>query len=444
MRPPPGLPCVKNADGFDNCTIGQRCSSANKCEIVCEGSRCATWQDCSAGQGCVGLKCRFFNPPTGSPCSKTKECAVGHRCVNNVCDLRQSGTVCTKAEDCGFAQRCVRGLCQALDKQTSCASHSECGNGQRCIGSSKDAAQCVGFSSRGRTCSDSADCPIFFKCAFGKCARVLQHTHCANAKQCGNHMLCLHFKCVPDVSFRGLKRPWLHPCKVTKDCHDSRDCVGGMCVVVPRELSGCKKDKSCGNQQSCAANVCVPRYASGYVQHGGLCKHKDDCANGQVCLKQRCKDKPEGSPCKQTSECGLSQQCLGGGCISDGASCLSDVHCFTFQTCLSGRCTSVSLKSDCLAHSDCGNEQLCDLEGTPKRCKKAEPNLNEACSRDADCGLGMRCDETKRKCLWVSVGSLCQTDGFILQQGTGAIAGSPKPPPPCGNGQVLDCGDGGE
>ena len=140
--------------------------------------------------------------------------------------------------------------------------------------------------------------------------------------------------------------------------------------------------------------------------------------------------------CKKSEECGLAQQCLNSRCVADGATCTSDVHCFAFQTCLSGRCASIFPGSPCLAHSDCGNEQLCDLAGKQRQCQKASPGLNESCRQDSDCGTGMRCDGVKGKCVWVPVGTLCQTNGFILH-GTSAIAGLEKPPPPCGNGQVI-------
>ncbi|MBX3273028.1 MAG: exo-alpha-sialidase [Sandaracinaceae bacterium] len=164
---PPGLSCIRPADGRAYCAPG-RCvgvvcgdneacdPDTGECRDLCAGRTCPDGLECVRG-ACVETSCYVLGCPMGERCR-------GGACVPDPCrDVRCTGEgeycregrcvgVC--AELCPRGQACVDGAC------ADAPCEGACGAGQSCVEGSCRADECtpacgVGRVCRGGTCVDN-------------------------------------------------------------------------------------------------------------------------------------------------------------------------------------------------------------------------------------------------------------------------------------------------
>ena len=99
--------------------------------------------------------------------------------------------------------------------------------------------------------------------------------------------------------------------------------------------------------------------------------------------------------------------------MGEGTSCSSDAQCDNNLSCFSNTCRPVGSTDGehvCDGSADCGDTLRCDDDGL---CVERLA-LDEECSRDHECELGLTCygaDEEPRTC--VSAVSVCELDYYL-------------------------------
>ncbi|RMG18597.1 MAG: hypothetical protein D6729_06840 [Deltaproteobacteria bacterium] len=448
------------ADGGSGCASQAECTdpTAPICDTeqgICRA--CASDEECGQGQVCEADG-RCTDAPAA--CISDADCKSASA---PYCDTVTAECVaCLSNEHCaGFGQVCEAGSCVT---PTTCNDDAQCTDparprcdpaGGTCVACLEDtdcdvAARqtcdtathvCVDFV----PCQDDSDCdgdpggPVC-RVETGECVACLEDADCivGTGRVCDpSTFTCTGgTRCVTDAGCQGLPTGRCDDrLQLCVECLSSADCkpVGSTCDLAARR---CRPPVACTSDAECAATpetpVCDP--GTGYCVE---CVADGDCANPEaVCAGGVCDAGPPsggrpGSPCASYSDCeaasvhppdqfryfclepgdvGLPWQWYQGYCIG---LCDTDADCPAGSKCLGGGCwDQCDTDADCRAGYACTPlqaggvvEDLC-----APRCDPALA-AGIACTRDADCGMGV-CDPSAGHCTCSPVGGPCQGLGY--------------------------------
>ncbi|KRZ93904.1 Tenascin-X [Trichinella sp. T8] len=153
-------------------------------------------------------------------------------------------------------------------------------------------------------------------------------------------------------------------CSTHEECGEQTVCSGGSCVAA-HPGQKCSSQSECGPDSPCRYGRCWSPAASGDGSTGNQCNSSDQCEEHEICASGTCS-----SAVPSTTKCSGNEECPGGGCKFD--------YCW-FPDGAGG-----------------GN-------GTPENPE--QPNQNQRCSSQADCGANQICSDVHK--------NLC-TDGYSL------------------------------
>lgn len=346
--------------GATPCAEGQTCSSGRCVAVdVCEDECARGVARCAPG----GLQtCGDFDEDACNDWGPAVACPQGETCSNGACAARCSDECppgalrcaergfqqCGQYDDddcaewsavtpCAEGEACSNGVC-ALECDDECGEGSvRCsGNGvQRCGDNDEDVCQ---------EWLDAVPCPANQTCSGGVCTAFCIDECDQGATRCGDNgvQTCGDYdedRC----------REW----SVGVACPVGQVCSNGQCAVT------CV-DECAADQARCEGN--------GVQRCGDF--DVDDCLEWSA-----------------AAPCGEGRVCSGGVCEDVTVGCASDADCAEGQICLYERCLNAN---ECDADADCAANEICDL--LTRRCETQTPSLvGDACAVDADCGEGGVC-----------------------------------------------------
>lgn len=161
----------------------------------------------------------------------------------------------------------------------------------------------------------------------------------------------------------------------TQFCNFDETCVSGICLksrgAAPAPQQRCSIDYDCGASQTCAGGVCVT--------NSWRCTRNTQCNVNEACLGGSCQplyaSNPPGSGywCNVDSQCTVYEKC-------------KDYHCVR---CQAGECLNRGSLNPCWDDNQCLLAEVC----TTGLCQ-AKP-----CKTDNQCGYTEVCDPTSHVCV---------------------------------------------
>jgi len=355
--------------------------------------------------------------PVGQPCGIDEDCndpsltcfnwPSGY-CTTTLCD--QPGAFCIGASQCWTVATDLT-LC-AL----GCEANADCrtNEGYACkrlnaANGGMDAALCLptGTSPAGGTCKGPMDCASTATCLTdikgGYCAQLF----CSSTNPCPSGSACV---------MRNGTTVCLKTCAIDKDCavpsKDPRACV------AKKDLT--KKD----------VNVCLDSKIAAPI--GSACTNDLDCESGSCAIYAQGTCAAGGSPCMESSDCGVNGPCNKGADDTKGvcaSPCGISKSCAAKSACVPGSASSAAgvCRPNCMGPGDdasCGGVPglgcvYGDPIGTSGGAYVCAPQVSGAagakCMTSADCASSS-CMSNNQK-----------SDGFCL-----AKCGGTNPPCPFG------------
>lgn len=210
----------------------------------------------------------------------------------------------------------------------ACFVDEECAPSGFCAGAiGSSCGICTGVRELGSRCQRDAECPLASLCVNGTCVTTTQDADSDVGGPCGLYQQTLmesarYASCRPGLYCVGLgmERRCIEPLP-----------VGSSCTVGMGE---------CTSGAVCLSGTCVAQTVVGEV--GGSCDSQRLCAPERlVCVGGRCVVRPrEGESC-ETAPCDIELECVGGFCrrnLADGSTCSRDSACAS-GFCLDSICT---------------------------------------------------------------------------------------------------------
>jgi hypothetical protein len=271
--------------------------------------------------------------------------------------------------------------------------------------------------------------------------------HCgACGRACGEGAVCCDGDCFPGP----LCRPAAPACSDDTECPaDAPRCAAGRCAPCdPADQSGCAPDALCCPALG-AALACLPgNPTTGCEACGAACEpgaadrctdRTCRCGDGPECVDPRPFCHPTRAACVECLTAVDCENALGGAFCVDGSCrpCDGETHdgCGPQQLCCGDRCVASNPAARCGTCATgcaedaadrcldracaCGDGPACDTDARPfcadGRCA--------ACRDAADCGPGLRCDDT----------------GACAGCGPAAPCPSAGPQPVCEGGTCRPC-----
>ncbi len=188
---------------------------------------CQSTADCTGNLVCINGACGPVNLGiTADPnqcvavqCMTANDCCANPPCMNFACTaagMCMATTTCMTDMDCfGQTPHCNNGTC------VECVTSTDCGMNETCTNNT-----CSG------TCAADNECPIFYGCQMGACAKV----GCASDRECvlyddSEFAFCDQTKMPPACSVK---------CDNDSECGKLELCVNSGCVPA-----GCTTDEEC-------------------------------------------------------------------------------------------------------------------------------------------------------------------------------------------------------
>ena len=264
--------------------------------------------------------------------------------------------------------------CADCSPSKPCPNEAECCNGLCC----QVGWVCVGGQCQ---CDDDADCPAGQKCVNGTCcAGIVVDGQCITPcpPKCA---VCKDGLCYCDAAGTKPAKD-NNPANCDKECYDNNDCAKGDCcggsccsASAPKCLVS---TSNCGTSQNCVGGGSSTTYKC--VQ----CLTNNDCSGDTpYCVNNVCVQ------CKEDANCPGDQVCQNGKCVTPSqtctARCPNDTRC-----CEDGFCNEYGMCQECPADSNCiggcGNASCKCSGGTESTTGYCCPGGGSAPMKDACCG----------------------------------------------------------
>jgi hypothetical protein len=252
----------------DTDCAGGYCSAAEgEIGLCIPTGTCASDADCAAYGPGLGCDDRGICAPEEAPCpdgecgcESDDECGDGLICVASLCTSPDA--VCFYDLECGDGGLCLDNECHA-----SCADDAACPTGQTCSNGGLCLEPAVGSDG----CVFSEDCGTGtggFECINATC-----HAVCASAEECAEGETCQSGVC------RASTAPVRECGEGLAECATDMICHQGLCRLPCVASINCRDELSvCGDEGFCVSpDEVAPE-----------CTRGTDCADGQVCLSNRC------------------------------------------------------------------------------------------------------------------------------------------------------------
>lgn len=189
----------------------------------------------------------------------------------------------------------------------------------------------------------------------------------------------------PPVTDGGMRPP---------ECATRADCTEGKVCVPDHYCDNCTSSGQCRVNELCDAMTRLCHFRDGW---GNTCSTNEQCQAGSWCMQGLCKDRSEVSLCPSgmSSECPQGDRCntITTVCEED-LGCSENADCAMQEVCNVGshkcvpRCTTENQGTVCLGGEKCFMEHCVQ------------------CDKDADCGVGLKCDAAGR----CTTGDRCYSD----------------------------------
>jgi hypothetical protein len=442
-----------------HCADGVCCDTA--CPGICSACTSAkkgSGSDGVCGAIAVGTdpddECTALDAST---CGSTGTCDGA-----GACSLHPSGTVCgpPSCTSGTLETSLCNGIGSCIKSQTSCAPfvcadatscHSTCNDSTQCeSGAFCDAAahQCKSSSPNGTACQSGSQCKSGFctdaVCCDSACDGICQS--CTAATNGGTDGTCgfalagqdPHDTC-PDEGVASCKKDGAcdgagacrvyalgtacGPTQCVKNaqvgyaCNGSGACLAGSSVTCSPFAcaagacqTSCASDDDCDSASYCDSGACVARKSNGTA-----CTLKGECLTN-LCVDGVCCNAPCAGQCETCASTGAPGTCLpvegapvgGRPACESGSSTCEQKKCngVDRETCASFVGAEVVCQAAACEDGKERPETTCDGAGTcpskaPKPCSPyacGADACKTACTADADCAVGARCDVASGKC----------------------------------------------
>ncbi|MFO0675822.1 MAG: hypothetical protein U0169_04770 [Polyangiaceae bacterium] len=278
---------------------------------------------------------RFLDSPAGAP-----------RLVARFVTTRAVASACTSATDCG-TRHCADGFCCTSTCDAPCTTCSATPGTCRPVRGEDDTPDCTGT----RTCSATAECKV------------------RGGAACRLDTECVTGHCVDGVC-----------------CDSACDAPCSTCSSTP----GTCTERAAGDPGRSAA--CAPYVCSGSPRScASTCASDGECGPNSFCNRQgECKPRvPSGLSCNATLDCREAgcRVCATGFC-ADGICC---------DTACDGACDACSIVPGTCTPLPRGNPGFPTC--APAVCDGVATTCPTACTNDAECDDGSRCDRTRAACV---------------------------------------------
>jgi hypothetical protein len=349
----------QGASCFDGntCTVNDICDQVGACggDLALQGTGCDDGLFCTITDSCDAFG---VCSGTGDPCTGNAECL-------DVCDeaadacMSPAGTACGDPTDteCNAADTCDgAGTCQTNLATAGQAAPATCGDANDCTADVCDGAG--GCSNPnllvGTSCGDAADtectdpdicdgagsCVANDAAAGTTCGDALV-TECTAADTCDGAGSC-DANDVPAGSACGDA--------ASTECTLPDTCDGAGTCLDNHSTLGAPAPTTCGDANECTADLCNglggcanPAETAGTPcgdPTDTQCDGADTCDGAGSCSANFVAD---ATPCDDADECTLTDECIGGLCISSNNVDCDDGDLCTYDSCdsLTGDCSSV-------------------------------------------------------------------------------------------------------
>ena len=333
-----GLKC----DDQNACTMAEHCQDGvctGGIQVNCNDGNLCTDDACDQEAGCG-------HTANSAPCGDGNSCTTGDICSDGTCVGLGSlncndGNLCTAdscdpvlgciyealAIECNDGNPCTTGdLCQ----NGSCNGTGmlDCDDGNTCtVDKCTIDAGCVHEPS-GILCNDGNACTDDTCHPQGGCVYVANSDPCIDGNACTTGDICTDGTCVgPGIL----------------NCNDGNFCTADFCdpvqgcVYLPN-TSPCDDGDACTVGDKCGGGDC----GSGEPL---ICDDEDLCTDDSCDVDAGCVYLLNTAPCDDGDLCTLSDQCLGGACMSGAEMACEDASTCTLDECVDGACLFSPLPS---------------------------------------------------------------------------------------------------
>jgi hypothetical protein len=357
--------CTSQGDGPNQCVTGAVGQATDNCVAktpwtdVCAGT-CAVWATSSGGT----CKCNNDNQCANGVCVDTGQCAAGACSSTTASDQGTDG--CSKTtvrptcyNDSGFTCGSISGAgCYNTGTETDChcKSDSQCGTGFFCLPAPANptcTGTCTGTGTANKFGCTPTSTSVTSWVDIATIVPVASTYSCAAPAVCDpSHNFCW---CTDDTQC-----PSGACVDQSNHCPDPSKCTGDASKGVDAASCEGATPATCSNDANCGSSGSNVEFCSGAGSGLGLCTHT----------------------------CDASHPCPGG------------------ETCVAGRCTGCTKNSQCPDRTYTG---YCDGGATMtigKCCTPHSPAI--ACTTDAQCGSGKKCDTVNTHTCWDCPNNLSQ------------------------------------
>jgi MYXO-CTERM domain-containing protein len=349
---------------FNPCYIAICNPTSGQCEIKAnDGATCDDGNQCTLGDYCREGNCV---PGTPRTCPPLSQCHEAGTCTNGACQNppKPNGTTCTDSNACTQTDTCQNGAC-AGGNPVVCTAQDQCHDPGTCNTATGTCSNPI--KPNGATCTDNNACSRTDTCQNGACSG-------------GNLVVCT----------------------AMDQCHDVGTCnpSNGICSN-PAKINGalCNDARMCTMGDRCIEGICT-----GTV----TCPALDQCHSAGTCdAMGACTtpNKPNGTPCNDTSMCTMQDTCMNGACRGGTAvTCPTPDQCHDPGVCNdnTGQCSNPVKPTG----TACNDNMLCTYgdacnaaggcAGTMVTCTSDELTIRE-CDGTATCKItprpGAACDD---------------------------------------------------
>jgi len=370
--------------------------------------------------------------PNANP-NLNKVCTANAQCASNACNTTQGYNRCR----CSTAADCNGGACDTVSGICKCATSAQCAAvnaGSTCNVTTGEClctanAQCA--SNACNTVTGECKCNANSQCSSGSCFTASGQCRATAANQCPSNTVLANGEC----GCNNNNQCTSNNCNIATgrcvECSANAHCASNSCDI-PNGKCKCTNGNQChsgacnastgqcpcSNNNQCESNSCDTETGECKCNNGNQCPSgtctatKCICTANAHCSSGNCNLGTGACVCGSDDDCGLSQFCVAGQCVSDanlcssnysvtskrrnsqcgnwpmattyGGSCGTNItgQCANNGQCTSGVCNTVSGRCTCVGNGDCGAGGVCDtIGGLCVLC-----NTPQACYGDTDCG----------------------------------------------------------
>jgi hypothetical protein len=305
--------CTKDAD----CSDGNACNGTETCNLKTLTCVAGTAVSCAAASDACNTgvcnpadgKCTAQPKPNGTTCTDGNACTQTDACQSGRC-VGANPVACPAPDQCHNTRVCNSGTgaCSNPPKGTG----TLCNDGLFCT--SGDACNAAGVCTGSAVvCNDGIACTTD-ACteAAGRCVSTPTTCQCTKDADCSDGNACTGIETCNLGNFTCVAGTVVDCSRLTNTCNTGTcNTTTGACSAVPKTGAACNDSNACTATDTCsAAGVCTGAGAVACAQPANQCQQATCVAPGG-CVTG---NKPDTTPCNDSSACTLADQCRNGTC----------------------------------------------------------------------------------------------------------------------------------